>query len=147
MKITVLGGPATKGSMRCIGARGGRGRHTLIPDNKPEAVAWHSKVMSGGRKAVDKYGPLSGPLVVDLTFTVHRPPSVPLSKRPWPITRSSGDSDKLLRAVLDALDDAGLYGDDSQIVMAGVAKAYPDTPGAVDRLPRPGVVIRIETLQ
>lgn len=147
MMIRVYGDPATKGSMRCIGARGGRGAHTLIPDNKPAAITWHRLIMAAGKKALEKYEPLTGPLAVDLTFTFARPASIKPTSRPWPITRSSGDVDKLARAVLDGLDDAGLYGDDSQIVMATAAKTYPDTPGAVDRLDRPGVIIRIEQIQ
>lgn len=146
MMIKVYGQPATKGSMRCIGAHGGRGRHTLIPDNKPEHKVWHRKIMAAGKKALEKYEPLTGPLAIDLTFTFDRPKSVKATSRPWPVTRSSGDVDKLARAVLDALDDAGLYDDDSQIVTATTAKCYTDTPGAVDRLDRPGVIIRIEAL-
>lgn len=146
MMIKVYGDPATKGSMKCIGARGGRGRHTLIPDNKPAAVIWHRKLMTAGKQAVDKFGPLSGPIVCDITVTVARPASTTVKTRPWPVTRSSGDKDKHERAVLDALDNAGLYGDDSQIVSGNTTKCYPDTPGAVDRLDRPGVIIRIEQL-
>lgn len=145
MKITVLGTPATKGSMKCIGARGGRG-HQLVEDHKSTAP-WRAKVKQAGEQAVAKLGSLDGPLAIDLTVTIARPASVKPEARPWPITRNTGDVDKYARLIFDALDDAGLYGDDSQIVTCTTSKCYPDTPGALDRLDRPGVVIRIEQIQ
>lgn len=144
MMIKVYGTPAPKGSMKCIGARGGRG-HQLVEDNK-NTKPWRAKITKAGEQAVTKYGALTGPIVIEATFTVPRPASVPLTKRPYPITRSSGDVDKLMRVVLDALDDAGLYGDDAQVIGAPPWKTYPDSPGMPDRLDRPGVIIRIESL-
>lgn len=145
MMIKVFGVPAAKGSMKCIGARGVRG-HQLVEVNAKKIGPWRKTITDAGRAAVERYGPISGPIVLSVVFTVPRPPSVPLSKRAWPITRSSGDGDKALRLVFDALDDAGMYGDDAQIVMGSFTKAYPDTPGVADRLDRPGAIIRIESL-
>lgn len=146
MMIKIYGMPAPKGSMKCVGQRGRR-RHVVVPDDPPGLEKWHRKIMKAGKLAVEKYEPMSGPIAVALTFTFDRPASTTVTGRPWPVTRVDGrDVDKLARAVLDALDDAGLYGDDSQIVTVTSTKTFPDTPGATDRLDRPGVIIRIESL-
>ena len=48
----------------------------------------------------------------------------------WPITKP--DADKLLRSTLDALDAAGVFRDDSQVVDVHATKHYADgiQPGA-----------------
>lgn len=143
--IKVLGVPAAKGSMKCIGSVGGR-HHQLVEQNAKKIKPWRDLVTQAGKRALAKHGQLDGPIIIEAVFTVPRPVSVPLAKREWPITRSSGDGDKALRLILDALDDAGLYGDDAQIVTGTFTKCYPDTPGVPDRLDRPGAVIRIEAL-
>lgn len=140
MMITAYGDPAPKGSLKCVGRNG---RHQLIEDN-PKTKAWRERIAAAGRLAAARHGQIDGPIIVDATFTIERPASVPASKRPWPVTRSAGDVDKLLRLILDGLDDGGLYGDDAQIVTATACKCYPDTVGVPDRLDRPGVIIRIE---
>ena len=145
MMIKVYGTPVPKGSMKCIGARG-RGKHTLI-DNKAKLLAvWMPKVQAAAEKLRDRVGTLAGPVAVATTYTVERPASVPLKKRVWPVTRSAGDIDKCTRAILDALTAGQLLGDDSQVVHVDDWQCYPDTPGVVDRLDRPGVIIRIEQL-
>ena len=69
----------------------------------------------------------SGPLCVELVFHFARPASqlkkdgtpkasAPLYPRP--------DVDNLAKAVLDALTDAGAWGDDSQVVSLGVRKKW-----------------------
>jgi Holliday junction resolvase RusA-like endonuclease len=55
----------------------------------------------------------------------------------WPT--GPADTDKLVRAVLDAITDAGLWHDDSQVVVLVAAKRY--TCGA------PGVRITVEELE
>lgn len=145
MMIKVLGIPAAKGSMKCIGTTGGR-HHQLVEQNAKKIDPWRRLVTDAGRKAAMKYGRLTGPVAIEATLTVPRPTSVPLSKRAWPITRSSGDGDKMLRLILDALTGT-LIEDDAQIVHATTTKTYPDTPGATDRLDRPGTIIRIEAIR
>lgn len=145
MMIKVYGTPAAKGSMKCIGTAGGR-HHQLVEQNAKKIKPWRDLITQAGKRAVAKHGSMIGPIIIEATFTVPRPGSVPLGKRPWPTSRGL-DADKALRLLLDALDDAGLYADDSQIVHATTAKCYPDTPGATDRLDRPGAIIRIEQIQ
>lgn len=145
MMIRVFGVPAAKGSMKCIGATGGR-HHQLVEQNAKKIDPWRKLIANAGQRAAMKYGRLTGPVAIEVTFTVPRPASVPLSKRAWPITRSSGDLDKQVRLCLDALTGT-LIADDSQVVYLTAAKTYPDTPGATDRLDRPGAIIRIEEIQ
>jgi Holliday junction resolvase RusA-like endonuclease len=68
---------------------------------------------------------------VTVTFYVARPATVKIADRPYPI--KPPDVDKLGRGVLDALSDAGVWGDDAQCVKLTVMKFYADMrePGAV----------------
>lgn len=65
---------------------------------------------------------------MELYFTLERPPSVSVRKRPYPITKP--DADKLARAVWDALKGI-IYADDSQVVRLTLAKDYGDAPGVI----------------
>lgn len=51
------------------------------------------------------------------------------SAPPWPIV--APDTDKLIRAVADAITDAGLWKDDSQVVAIHAAKRYQSPPGVL----------------
>lgn len=135
--VRVYGAPVPQGSMTCVGHGG---FHNVQPSNKDALKTWRALVEKAGR-ALPVTG-LVGPLGVEVTFTVERPASVPLRKRAWPAVKKA-DVDKLARAVLDGLTESKVYGDDSQVVELTARKAYPDTPGATDRLDRPGCVIRL----
>lgn len=63
----------------------------------------------------DKCSPVS----VRITFFIPHPKTV---KRHMPTVPP--DIDKLCRAVLDALTDAGVWADDSQVVDLGATKVY-----------------------
>lgn len=60
-----------------------------------------------------------GPISMDITFEVQKPTS---SRRAYPTVKP--DLDKLLRAVLDGLTDAGIWKDDSQVVSVLARKVY-----------------------
>jgi Holliday junction resolvase RusA-like endonuclease len=135
--VRVYGAPVPQGSMTCVGHGG---FHNVQPSNKDALKTWRALVEKAGR-ALPVTG-LVGPLGVEVTFTVERPASVPLRKRAWPAVKKA-DVDKLARAVLDGLTESKVYGDDSQVVELTARKTYPDTPGATDRLDRPGCVIRL----
>ncbi|GAB3750119.1 RusA family crossover junction endodeoxyribonuclease [Microlunatus parietis] len=146
--VRVYGTPIPKGNMTCLGPRGKGGRHLIVDAKRRELEVWQGKVTAAAGALLAKIGhQLAGPVAVSVTFTVERPKTVPLTKRPWPITRSAGgDADKLLRAVLDGLTDGGVIADDSQVASCEVWRCYPDTPGCPDRMDRPGALIRIETM-
>ncbi|RLU79261.1 hypothetical protein CTZ27_37085 [Streptomyces griseocarneus] len=132
--------PAAQGSKRHVG----KGR--LIEQSR-RVAPWRAAVEAAARSAATEHGldgPLDGPLSVEVTFTVRKPASAPKRRRSWPITRDSGDLDKLQRAVFDALTVAGVIADDSRIVEVTARKVYPvEDIGALDA---PGARIRIVRL-
>lgn len=65
--------------------------------------------------------PLDGPLAIGLEFVLARPKALS-ARKPTPPAAKRPDWDKLSRAVCDALTDARVYRDDSQIVSARVDK-------------------------
>lgn len=122
LRFDVDGIPKPKGSLKHVG----HGRLVEQVDNK----AWKRAVTISAAtfRDMDGWETATGPISVRLIFTIPRVASA--RKRPWPITRSSGDVDKLSRLVLDALTDAQIMGDDSQVVQLIAGKQYGDTPGA-----------------
>lgn len=139
--VTVAGNPHTKGDLRCYGKGG---MHRLSEVTTKDKRAWRKLLVLAGRQVLSQIGsPLVGPVSIAVTFTLPRPPSVPLAERAWPVVKYSGDKDKLERMLLDAFGEAGVFGDDAQVVHGVTWKCYPDTPGCADRLDRPGAVIRI----
>jgi hypothetical protein len=139
--------PAPQGSKRHVG----QGR--LIEQSK-RVTPWRVAVDTAARNAMVvrhalKYGgrpagptpPLDGPLSVEVAFTVRKPASAPKRRITWPITRDSGDIDKLLRSTLDALTTSGAIADDSMVVEVVARKMHPGE--GLDALDAPGAVIRI----
>lgn len=140
--VKVFGAPAPKGSMKCIGKRG-KVMHSLVEDSK-RTKPWRDLVATAGR-LLEIHPPLAGAVAVHVTFTVDLPDSVKPAARPWPFKRSSGvggDVDKLARTVLDGLQDAGVFADDSQVCELVAVKAHPHTDAA-DVLDQQGAFIRI----
>lgn len=159
--LAVYGHPAPKGSMKCVGGKGGR--HQLI-ENSPRTAPWRERVAGAARRLT--VSGLAGPVGVEVTLTVERPPSHYLTRRgedgllalsaegrrrPLPHMRSrgiGGDVDKLARVILDALEDAGVLTDDAQVVELLARKTYPDGPLVLpDALPRAGARIRLYPLE
>lgn len=145
LELEVAGTPKPKGSLKHVG----RGRlQEQLEGSKPwrEAVKWAAiEAIAARARGRNPFTVLQGPVVVDVTVTVAKPKSAPKTRRTWPITRSSGDADKHLRNVLDALVDAAVMGDDSQVVEATVRKAYPGEHAHA--LAAPGARIFIVPLQ
>ena len=83
---------------------------------------------------------IAGPCAIQVQFLMPRPASVSVKRRPYPSVKP--DLDKMVRAVLDALKEAGCYGDDGQVIKIWATKIYArDTP---DRAP--GAYITISAL-
>ena len=155
--VRLYGTPATKGSMKCIGARGNV-KHQLVEQLEKMLKPWRAVVVKAGL-ALPVTG-LVGPIGVELTVTIARPKSHYRTGRNahllrdsaplWPSQEGTGDVDKYGRAVLDSLQKgkpsapgAGTMKTDAQVVQLIATKCYPDTPGCPDQLDRPGAVIRI----
>lgn len=139
--VQIPGVPAPKGSM--LLRKLPDGRTILVEDNKA-TKPWRAKVKAAGLLLSRRIGGgIAGPVGIEVTFTMERPPSVPAGKRAWPHVRGSNDIDKLARCVLDGLQDSQVFTDDSQVCELIARKAYVDTPGCPDRMDRPGAVIRL----
>lgn len=152
MRITVYGKPITQGSKT-------RTRWGMRDSNGDTLKPWRDNVRSAARDAmmrqngsgvieVDSFGP--APVNVTITFTFPRPQNhygtgkfadrVRGSAPPYPSSHAAGDLDKCVRAIFDALTDAGVFNDDAQVVLLMAQKIYAGTPGALDR---PGAVIDV----
>ncbi|MEY8565172.1 RusA family crossover junction endodeoxyribonuclease [Corynebacteriaceae bacterium 7-707] len=101
----VPGTPRPQGSKRHVG--GGR----MVEQSK-HLPAWRQALIVAARFA--HHGdPITGPVTVRAEFVFPRPKS--LKDRPAPPHTSAPDTDKLQRAVGDALEQAGVIANDSQI--------------------------------
>ena len=145
--ITVIGMPAPQGSKRGIVNRGS-GRVSMVESSK-KVAPWREAVKQAAARHPDIF---TGPLSVEVTFTLPRPASHYRTGKHAHLLRDAApvwphrkpDVDKLLRATLDALTDAGIWTDDALAVEATGRKTYPDV--GIDSLDRPGAIIRITPL-
>lgn len=130
--LTVSGRARTKGSLDFVRRPNGS---SYVKENNPESKPWRAKVASASREyQLAEFGALrrfDGAVEVRCVFFLPRTESVngglvPTSATAWPTSIVTGDTDKLLRNVGDALlkparkSDApytsALIEDDSQIV-------------------------------
>lgn len=156
LTIVVHGRPAPQGSKKYIGHRpnaaSGRVSAVLVEQSK-RVKPWRALVTAATREAIQAghigrvpihFPPLDGPLEADIVFTVLKPASAPKRRRTWPITRHSGDVDKLIRSTFDGIADAAAVADDSRIIRVTATKTFPgEHPDALDQ---PGAIIRLYTL-
>lgn len=139
LRVEAIGSPVTQGSIRSLG----KGRPS-VHSNAATLKPWRDTIVTAAREQMASeiwvtQWPVSGPVAVDITFTVKKSKGAPKTRRTWPDRRP--DVDKLKRAVLDALKAAGVYGDDGQVVEGTARKAYPrEHPQALDV---PGVLIYV----
>lgn len=156
--ITAFGVPAPQGSMT-------RNTHGAVyADNAKTLKPWRSIVTTAVREAIEfEHGtdaelpihPRGSAVAVRACFTFTRPANhfgtgrnalvLKDSAPKWHVVKP--DSDKLVRAILDSLKDAGLLGDDCQVVLERGVKTYV-TPHhtSPDALQIPGAVIRVRGL-
>ena len=136
VEFTVLGVPAPQGSKRHVG------RGVLVESSKA-LPAWREAVAWAARDAALRHGitaPLDGPLRLIVEFRFPMPKARAKRARDagaaWRTTQP--DSDKLVRAVGDALTDSGLIVDDARICEVHATKV--ETTGWT------GASITIETM-
>jgi Holliday junction resolvase RusA-like endonuclease len=131
LRFTVRGKPVTQGSLRSLGT----GRPS-VHSNAKTLKPWRQDLAAAAQDAMRGWARLEGPVNVDVVFAFDLPASAPKRRRIWPITRSSGDVDKLARALLAA----GVVKDDSQVVRLVAEKVWTgEHPG----LPVPGAHVII----
>jgi crossover junction endodeoxyribonuclease RusA len=115
-KFWVSGRPAPQGSKRHVG--GGR-----MVEMSAAVGPWREAVRGEAQRLVT--APIEGPVAVSLEFCLLKPKSV---RRSAPCVRP--DLDKLIRAVLDGLTMAGMFGDDAQVTEITASKSYATINGA-----------------
>lgn len=119
----VPGRPKTKGSLSVVNGRRG------IASDTPASKRWR-QLMAYAAAGLIK-APIEGPVTVVAVFHL---PVHPVSGHAW--AGRVGDLDKLARNLLDALTDAGVYGDDVQVTRLLVDKVEAGERG-------PGVDLRV----
>lgn len=136
LQFRVAGIPVAQGSMSAFVTRGGR---AIVTDQKGGKLKpWREAVRS---TAVDAAGPswqpLDCPVRVDLWFAMPKPTSAPKTRRTWPMRKP--DLDKLIRAGLDAIVQAGIVRDDARVVELRAVKDWPEHVAQMS----PGVIVRV----
>lgn len=156
LTFTVHGTPAPQGSKNAY-----RNQHTgriQQVESSKNVKPWREAVKHAAIDAIlhregtgDPFAILGGPVYVETTFTFARPKNHYRTGRnaellrdsapSFPISRGRNDIEKLVRATRDAMTDAGVWVDDSQVVDERNRKVYPNTHR--DALPAPGAVVRV----
>lgn len=137
LNVWVAGKPRPKGSWRAI--KGKHGKVVMLPSN-PDAKVWEKRVQDAASAIYHAEGeraPMAGEIFVNARFYISRPKShyrasgelKPIIRELGPITRGTGDVDKLPRAILDALQKAGVFADDSQVTDLISRKRWANTGG------------------
>lgn len=129
MRFFVPGHPAPQGSKQAFV----RGKRAVLVEVSKRVKPWREAVQD----AAITHGcqPLDGPVSVKLTFLMPRPKAMPKKANLTMIQKP--DSDKLARAVLDALTGV-CFDDDSQVTRLLVVKRRAGTAE------EPGVMILVE---
>ncbi len=116
-QITVHGRPASQGSKRHVG-------NGVMIESSPRTRPWREAVKQAALVAWAGKPRLEGAVELRVVFFFDLPKSAPKRKRIQPITRSTGDLSKLVRAIEDSLVDAHVMRDDAQIVRSDCCKVY-----------------------
>ena len=142
LEVVAYGLPAPQGSKKGFPVhRKGGGIGVALVESAKGLKPWREAVRKAAITAVAASGCVAGPVVAELIFTLPRPKSKTKCEDHW----VKPDLSKLIRAVEDALTDAGAFEDDARIVsFTDTAKRYVGNrrPGTLDR---PGVLIRLFT--
>lgn len=123
LKFTAHGEPISQGSVKAF-AVGGRAR---IVSKSNDLTAWRETVRHAASLAMGEDWEMQmGAAFVKLRFYLPRPSGAPKTIDTYPIT--GRDLDKLDRAVLDAITNAGAWKDDNRVVDLDTRKRYCVTP-------------------
>lgn len=119
-EFTVMGSPATQGSMRAFVNRK-TGKAVVVHATSGKLRKWRRQVRAEAELASTGVHPIEGPCDVDIVFILSKP------QRPrWTDPAARPDIDKLARAMLDAFTGV-LFKDDAQVVRLNLRKAYSET--------------------
>lgn len=121
MRIVVYGVPIPQGSTRAFIPKGWT--RPVITAANAKTKPWRQAIIDACMTTLPPDKPIdkTAPMRLDVVFYLPRPKSAPKSVvRP----AKKPDLDKLVRAVSDALTDAGVWKDDAQVVGISAAKAF-----------------------
>lgn len=131
ISFEVLGAPVPEGSLHGIPIRGKNGKTSvnLIHNNDKELKKYRKTIANVADEFHDIMYTENTDMgyEISIIFYIQRPES---TKRPLPTVRGTGDLDKLVRAVLDAVTAndkysiKGLFKDDSQVIRIKATKYY-----------------------
>lgn len=142
VRVVVRGNPAPQGSKKFVGMVNGRG---MLVESSKKVKPWRSSVKDAAEAVMVPAGmaPIDAPIHLRIVFTVPAPKSLPKRRVSHPA--KTPDLSKLIRSTEDALTEAGVWKDDSRVVVCEAVKTYPsDTLGAhPEALPCPGAVIEV----
>lgn len=128
----VAGTPVQQGSKTAFVVKG---KAVMTDQNAKTLKPWRATVTRDAREAAQRHPLFVGPIAVTLEFGMPRGATV---RRARPSV--TPDLDKLVRAVLDGLTDAGVWGDDGQVVDLHATEFYADER-------EPGVQITVKGIQ
>jgi crossover junction endodeoxyribonuclease RusA len=142
LNLFIPGTPKPKGSLRHVG-------HGRLIEQLAGSPDWRATVRAAVYEQVrccpdptcghlQPGYPNPHALAVTVTLLFAKPKSAPKTRPTLPITRSTGDVDKQARNILDALVDAGVMRDDSQVIDLTIRKRY--CPGG--RVPGAHIEVR-----
>lgn len=128
LTINVLGTPAPQGSKRHVG-------NGIMIESSAKVKPWRQDVKHAalaeleGQQATPVF---AGPVFVSVRFYLARPKGHYRTGRNAELVRDSApslpvtkpDLDKLLRSTLDALGEAGVWRDDSQVTSVEASKVF-----------------------
>ena len=129
IQFHVPGVPIPQGSKKSIPHKAS-GQFVMI-DAHPGLKSWRKAVTQAAKAHVGTFSKHE-PVALVAEFELPRPRSV---RRDHPAVKP--DLDKLTRALLDGITDAGVWVDDGQVVTASITKRYGD----------PGVSVLIYSLE
>ena len=149
LTFEVLGKPVGQGRISFLG----KGR-PAIHSNQNRLLPWRELVQHAAEAAITEeqqrfaaldvapwFGgfPLDGPIGLYACFTLPKAAKSAKTKTTWPTKRPDGSH--LLRAVEDAMTNAGVWRDDSQLVDEHLVKAFPGEHSQALHVPGVRVVI------
>ena len=132
MILTVYGTPIPQGSTKAFVPKGWK--RAIITADNAKTKPWRQAIVDASREQMAGKAPHDGPLALRVVFYLPRPKTAPRrvlepAKKP--------DTDKLLRAVMDALTASGVWVDDAQVVQVEARKVF--AGGALDELGAAGI--------
>jgi Holliday junction resolvase RusA-like endonuclease len=128
--------------------------HGVRDANAAKLKPWRKTVRAQAEDVTRHHDTLTGPVRVWVRFTFTRPASHYRTGRNAHLVRDTaplypgvkhGDIDKLVRAIFDALTDAGVWSDDTQVVDVRARKFYAGEDELA--LDKPGVDVVVEPIE